>query len=123
MKRPLIYRSTVRGHHDDDLDAEPQYPYYGFVQRVPKGTDLTTEMFVDLERLAQPRWVHGFLAEPVPGEPFERYEVFDADSDDILVMYRAPFRPVEEGLAVFDPVEVPPLPVRGFDLNPTELGR
>src|SRR3954471_24194632 len=93
MRRELIYRSAVRGYHDTDLDADSTHPYFGFVRRVPKGADVTAAMFADLEELTRPRMVHGFLGEPVPGEPFERYEVFDVETEDLLVMYRVPFRP------------------------------
>ena len=96
MERKLIYRSTVRGHHDDDLGAEPNYPYFGLVRRVLKGADLTATLFEDLEELTKPRMVHGFMGEPVPGEPYERYEVFDIEAEDLLVLYRVPFHPIEE---------------------------
>jgi hypothetical protein len=96
MKRQLIYRSVVRGHGDADLDQAPEYPYFGMVRRVPVGTDVTAALFEELEELTWPRVVHGFMGEPVPGEPYERYEVFDVETEDLLVMYRVPFRPVEE---------------------------
>jgi hypothetical protein len=97
MTRLLIYRSTVRGFRDEDLDADPKYPYFGFVKRIPKDSPprLTEAVCEDLDALAQPQLVHGFVGEPVPGEPFERLEVYDLDSDDVLVMYRVPFRPVQ----------------------------
>jgi hypothetical protein len=66
------------------------------VRRIPKGIDVTAAMFTDLEELTKPRMVHGFLGEPVPGEPYERYEVFDVETEDLIVMYRVPFRPVED---------------------------
>src|SRR3982751_4571728 len=96
MKRQLIYRSVVRGHGDADLDQAPEYPYFGMVRRVPVGTDVTAALFEELEELTWPRGVHGFMGEPVPGEPYERYEVYDMETEDLLVMYRVPFRPVEE---------------------------
>lgn len=97
MKRGLIYRSTVRGFEDDDLESEPRYPYFGVVRRVSKDSPTPTAeaMFADLEELSRPRMVHGFLGEPVPGEPIERLEVYDMDSDDIIVMYRLPMQPVQ----------------------------
>jgi hypothetical protein len=78
------------------LDAEPRYPYFGLVRRVPKGADITAALFEDLEKLTKPRMAHGFFGEPVPGEPFERYEVYDVETEDFLMMYRVPFRPVDD---------------------------
>jgi hypothetical protein len=67
----------------------------GHNRRVPRDKKASETVMDDLEKLTEPRFVQGFLGEPVPGEPFERYEVYDIESDDTLVFYRVPFRPVE----------------------------
>jgi hypothetical protein len=96
MERKLIYRSVLRGYHDDDLDADPAQPYFGLVRRVPNEAHVTAALFADLEELTRPRMIHWFLGEPVPGEPYERYEVFNVESENLILMYRIPIRPVED---------------------------
>jgi hypothetical protein len=94
MPNQLIYRSTVHGHADADLSQESRHVYFGTVHRIPRGEYFDRETrLAELQSLLRPRLVHGFMAEPVPGEPVERYEVYDLDSQDILVMHRVAMRP------------------------------
>lgn len=95
------YVSAVRGC-DDELGVPPEHEYYGFVERVNvSGTAedrrraLETSVLRVHEYLGPVRLPDGRVVEPVPGKPVERYEVYDYESDDLIVLWRVPVRPVE----------------------------
>lgn len=95
------YVSAVRGC-DDGLGGPPEHEYFGFVEQVRiSGSEedrkraLETSVLRVREYLGPFRLPDGRLVEPVPGKHVERYEVYDYGSDDLIVLWRVPVRPVE----------------------------
>lgn len=108
-KRQIWYQSTLRGMASDTGEASAALQqiegglkdvlYYGKVLRIPRaeyGKDPSEEgsreidfdaLLIDIEAKDD-----GEKMEPVPGAIIERYEVFDQDSGDVLVMWRIPYR-------------------------------
>ena len=101
MSVSVRYVSAVRGC-DDGVGGPPEHEYYGFVERVPTdGSDedrqqALEESVLRVHEYLQPfRLADGRLVEPVPGKDVERYEAYDYDSGDLLVLWRVPVRPAE----------------------------
>lgn len=96
----MFYLSAVKGI--DDPAGQKDRVYYGKVYRVPRdmiGSDrqlqFETSEMLDL----QARFINAAVAEDRAsafGEPVERYEIFDPESGDVLVMYRVPYRRLDE---------------------------
>ena len=93
--------SAVRGC-DDGLGGPPEHEYYGFIERVPTGGSdedrkraLEASVLRAWEYLGPVTLPDGRLVEPVPEKQVERYEVYDYGSDDLIVLWRVPVRPVE----------------------------
>ena len=92
-KKQIHYRSPVRGF-DDNLINEPDCVYFGFVERVPLAelSARSNEITAKMESMQVPCNIDGIKYYPENDRPVERYEVFPADSTDIYVMIRVPFR-------------------------------
>ena len=96
----LFWFSTGRGISNED--GEKKRLYYGKIFRVPR--DLVDEK----ERLAIEEREMSDLEErairqsctkggkPAAGEFMERYDVFDVETGDAMVMYRLPYQPDDE---------------------------
>lgn len=78
----------------------PQRLYYGKVMRIPlreyqhpEHSFNRRDLFGNVSSLLQPK-VHWT---PAPRGPIERYEVIDIDTEDVLVMWRIPYCPRDQG--------------------------
>lgn len=88
----IYYLSTIRGIENPDRDDEERL-YYGFVARIPadKFPDEVPE-FLDkqMEELME---MIGNLPDDVEvGDTFERYDIWEHDTKDVLTMWRVPIR-------------------------------
>ena len=102
-KMHMIYFSTVRGMSNPD--GAKEMVYYGKVFRVPKGIVAKKKGWAlgsienrEIEDLEQ-RFINAPCVKdgnPAISEAMERYEVFDTDTGDILVMYRVPYKSSDE---------------------------
>ena len=91
-KMHLVWHSTCRGVSNED--GNKQRLYYGKIFRVPRDIvdekerlEIEDREFADLER----RFIDNNCTEggtAAIGEVFERYDIFDPDTDDVIVMYR-----------------------------------
>lgn len=88
----VFYQSTIAGITQLMVDAP--IVYYGFTFRhgrqVDEATDLEHEMLARVDRLLDGGLKDCKGARFVVNGFVERYEVFDVDSSDMLVMYRIP---------------------------------
>lgn len=95
MDKEIFYYSTVRGLVNDTNEKECLYT--GKVFRLPRdvaGTDKQADFEEGIfQYLGNLKKEDEF--EPV--EPVERYEVFDKESGDILVMVRVPYLRISGG--------------------------
>jgi len=89
-KMTILYQSTIRGKASDKGDMV----YFGKIYRVPRAAYGKMEQAVldGLETDPEDLLIDIGDAEPVQGAIIERYEVFDQDTEDILVMWRIPYR-------------------------------
>ena len=94
MKKDIFYRSPVRGHNDN-LINEPMCVYLGFTERMSQAnlSSQSNEITARMEAMCEPVVVDGVVHFPVSDRPPERYEVFEPQSDEVIVMVRVPFRP------------------------------
>jgi len=97
MGGPLFYLSTIRGV--GNRDATKTLVYYGTSFCIPaeafakaehfkydKGPEVVLKAFTDQ---------YGDLLTPALGEPVERYEYRDMETDDVWVTYRAAYERAE----------------------------
>ena len=96
-KMHMFWYSANRGFSNDD--GARKRVYYGKIFRIPKdtegGEDIEQHELDDL----QDRFINSSCAEgamPVEGETFERYDMFDPDTGDMVVVYRVPYQPSDE---------------------------
>lgn len=96
-KMPMVWFSTCRGASNPDRDTNRLY--YGMVLRIPQNIeDAKTERIAIEERgmRALEEKVLGTSCvengTPATGEILERYDVYDGETGDILVMYRVPYK-------------------------------
>lgn len=105
----LFWYSANRGFSNDD--GTKKRIYFGKIFRIPKDTEDGESIEQrELEDL-QVRFINSSCAEdgdPVVGETFERYDVFDPDTGDMIVLYRVPYRLFDEQ-TVDPPTVLPPL--------------
>ncbi len=91
--REILYWSTVKGLANKD--GGPATIFYGKVYRIPR-EDFGTQRHFNHEK--DPKDIIEEIRnsrpdlDPFSSGPIERYEIFDVDTGDILVMYRIPCR-------------------------------
>lgn len=91
----VYYQSTGRGRANPD--GRPGVVYFGKTYRIPRrdaGDGYAQRKWeVDPADFAKPLQLPGSGTRyaPVPDATFERFEVFDAVTGDLLVMWRIPF--------------------------------
>ena len=95
-EKVIVYYSTIRGITEQKTN-EPTV-YFGIVSRVPSKDVGDPNQF---QHEVEPNEIMDKLSQlkgikPVPGGVWERYEVFDVDTGDMLMMYRVPCREEEE---------------------------
>ena len=106
----LLWFSTQRGISNED--GEKSRVYYGKVFRVPR--DIATEdarLAIEAREMndLEERAINQSCTEggkPAHGEFLERYDVFDIETGDALVMYRVPYQ--SENEKPIRPATVPP---------------
>lgn len=110
-KMPLFWYSTIKGASNPDRGMGRLY--YGKVFRIPHDIgDEGDERIAIEERelgILEDKVIHTSCVEngtPATGEIFERYDVLDAETGDILVMYRVPYKAVDDKKR--HPATVPP---------------
>ena len=93
-KKQIHYRSPIRGFNDN-LNSEPTCVYFGFTERMTQAhlSAQSDEITARMEAMREPVVVDGVVHFPVSDRPPERYEVFEPQSDEVIVMVRVPFRP------------------------------
>lgn len=93
----ILYSSPVRGY-GEGLKQEPTCAYFGYVRRFQQDgyVGVAREVILEMEEFHRPQIIDGLLYEPVEGRPIERIETFDPTTDEIVLLVRAPFRPVAE---------------------------
>ncbi len=102
-KMPLVWYSTIRGASNPDRDMERVY--YGKVYRIPR--DAVGDREAGEGGAIEERELSALEDEvinasctdngiPAVGEIFERYDVFDAETGDMLVMYRVPYKALDD---------------------------
>ena len=110
---PLVWFSTIRGISNPDRATERVY--YGKVHRVPRdavGARAAGEAGAIEERelrALENEVINASCTDdgiPATGEIFERYDVFDAETGDCLVMYRVPYKATDDKKR--HPATVPP---------------
>ena len=96
------WHSTLRGVSNAAGDKDRVY--YGKVYRIPKAMQDDADAWKDFEHKA----IDDLMAKvvdasccsddgmPAVGEVVERCDVFDAETGDVVVMWRVPYRPAEE---------------------------
>jgi hypothetical protein len=94
--KSIFYRSPLRAYNDD-LANEPPYAYYGFTTTIPWADYKTAcaRILNEMDELARPRIIENVPHVPAPDRAVERYEAFDPDRDEMLVLVRMAFVPVE----------------------------
>lgn len=110
-KMPLVWFGTGRGISNPDQGTNRLY--YGKVVRIPQdiedaGAERTAIEERELGSL-EDKVIHKSCVEngtPATGEIFERYDVYDAETGDILVMYRVPYKATDDRKR--HPATVPP---------------
>ena len=89
MKKRVHYLSTVNGVAKTESGRETFY--YGLTVRMPQADfpDKLEEYITrEIDRID--RFINSLPDDEEVGEPLERYEVYDTESDDVLVMWRIP---------------------------------
>lgn len=96
-KMPLVWFSTIRGISNPDRTTNRLY--YGKVYRIPRDVeDAGTERIAIEEQemcSLEDEVINASCTDggtPATGEIFERYDVYDAETGDVLVMYRVPYK-------------------------------
>ena len=94
--RDIIYRSPIRAY-GDSMANEPPYAYYGFTTTIPWADYKTAcaRILNEMDELAKPRIIDGVPYAPAE-RPVERYEAFDCVRDEMVVLVRAAYVPVEQ---------------------------
>ena len=102
-KMHLIWHSTCRGFSNDDGTRDRIY--YGKIFRIPSDIYATNKQTGagsieerELDDL-QERFINSGCVEggsPAIGEVFERYDMHDPDTGDLIVMYRVPYKSSDE---------------------------
>jgi len=89
--KDMLYQSAARGITAERSDRDTLY--YGFVLRI-REEDVGTPAQLEAEETALNRHlatqIEGMA--PAVGAVIERYEVFDPDTGDMLVMMRFPYQ-------------------------------
>jgi hypothetical protein len=87
----IVYRSSIRGVTQVENDAK--ISYWGKTIRIPNkyvGTDRQAEFEIDPATLIQQIPEQG---EVIPGGWAERYDFWDVETKDLIVVWRIPFKP------------------------------
>jgi hypothetical protein len=96
QKQEMWYISTAR---DFKGGTEPHRVYYGLTFRT-KAEDLTTPAQLEQEQKVMDTIQAWMKESPLEEARFpksaaiERYEVYEVETGDLLVMYRVPFEPI-----------------------------
>ena len=96
-KMHMIWYSAQRGFSNDDGDKKRLY--YGKTYRIPAGLESVTAIEQSELDDLQGRFIDSSCVEggtPVIGEVFERYDMHDPDSGDLIVTYRVPYKPSDK---------------------------
>jgi len=89
--REILYWSTVKGLANND--GGPATVFYGKVHKIPR-EDFSTQQHLNHEKMPEEiiEEIRSSRPDVDPIGPVERYEIFEVDTGDVLVMYRIPCR-------------------------------
>jgi len=92
----IIYRSPLRAYNDDPANESP-YAYYGIVRRITFSNYKAdcAQILEEMVKLEQPKVIDG-VPHVRADRAIERFEAFDAEQDEMLVLIRAAYVPVEQ---------------------------
>jgi len=104
LESGLFYQSLIGGI--PDRETEDEMSYFAVVYTVPFEDMDDEEIFYDPEEtelltVVRDKRVAEFKS--LDGRGVERYEIYDANTDDVHIMYRIPYKPLKSKPVVDKP--------------------